>query len=364
MADRELRRAVGRVARFLRDYQGFTQSEVAERAAIPGTSWMVSKLETAKWADSRMWETLEVVAPGLNTTSERVRKVARRMLEKQRVSGEQAEPASFVSLLVEGAEPTPTPTPATRTPAAAAPAAKAARGVDAPSRARQQAPTRPAPAAGTPERSRRAQPPRSGARTVVIPEPPRASRRRGGGRSGHGFGSGGGYGSRRPGMPGTMLEVPVPAPAPEGSAAAAPPVAAPPAAPPAPAAKRAAPGRRAAPAKPQAPAARPAVAAKPVAPPAAAVPSKRAAPAKQRKAKQAPGAAVSGAADPRWAERLGGANGRAGSVLEMCQRYAEIHLLARLEDPPDALDLAEVQELIRTLEMLRALAPESPKANP
>ena len=44
MADRELRRAVGRVARFLRDYQGFTQSEVAERAAIPGTSWMVSKM--------------------------------------------------------------------------------------------------------------------------------------------------------------------------------------------------------------------------------------------------------------------------------------------------------------------------------
>lgn len=369
MADRELRRVVGRITRFLRDYHGLTQNEVADRAGIPGMSWMVSKLETAKWADSRMWETLDVVAPGLATTADSVRKVARRMLEKQRVSGAEPAPASFIKLLVEGgggkggakgdtsspgtAAAAP-PAPATTPAPSAAPSAPSAPAAPV---AREGRTSAPSPPGDRPRRTAAAAAAsagaRTGARTVIIPDNTRGSgRRRGGGRSNPSFASNPAFGARSTGLLGQMMEVPVPAPAPGEFGAEAPsarPSTPPPAAPAAPpvvtvqrdsvGAARTKP--RSGPSRPVAPAAtRPA--ASPAATPAPAA-AKRPTPAPS-----APG--------PQWRERLAGSTAPAGSVLELCQRYAEVHLLARLEDPPESLDLAEVQELIRTVDMLRELA--------
>ncbi len=102
-ANIELRKAVGEVVKALRFEAGMTQTDLAKESGLIGQNWFVSKLETAKWSDHRMWSTLRKVAPSLKTTPEAIAHVAHRLVSGVELPDEAGKRRRIIVEMVERA---------------------------------------------------------------------------------------------------------------------------------------------------------------------------------------------------------------------------------------------------------------------
>ncbi len=103
MGERDYRIGIGAIVQALRLKVKATQMELAERAGLGKEAWMVSKLETAKWAESRMDDVLNAVGPALGSSSDEIKDLSRRLLSRGPLP---ADPAArdllVMQLLAEG----------------------------------------------------------------------------------------------------------------------------------------------------------------------------------------------------------------------------------------------------------------------